>query len=273
MTNKVKRNLILVLVSVMSVLCLGLFGAPKMTAYAAELETKDSYYLYDDTQDNDAYKSAVVAGKTTGYDKYELTKPASISTKANMGFEIKGWLLTYTLTGAASSTTEFVTDDKVITDAGQTVNINITYTDTDYDNKYDSSTLNINPVFADMIVEPVFDYIYYSVELGNVIDFIDLTKYTVDTIDADVLYHSEGSYTDSILKTNDKYYYVGDITKTGPEYTTAHGRELSQYAFRYNEEIDLSLDIDDEGGKYIQTNDFSVETIDITTGVGPFLMP
>ncbi|MFQ6751999.1 MAG: YDG domain-containing protein [Clostridia bacterium] len=268
-SNKLRKNLIIALISVMTILCLGLFNMPEMTAYAVGEDVKESYYLYDETKPNKAYKSDVVAGTTVGYDKYELTKPASLKTKANLGFEIKGWLISYKLKGSESVTTEFITDDKTIVEGTKNVLLDITNTDTDLDGRYDESILDVASVFADMSVEPVFDYIYYSVELGNMMNFINLSNYTADTIGENLLYHKDATYQNSILKTvGNDYYYVGNVTKSGEDYLNAYGKELTEYSFRYNDEVKFDLDVDVDNSKYIQANKFLVETLDRSIPLG-----
>lgn len=164
MKSKLKKiSIIFTLLSMMSVLCLGLFTfKDKESVYAAAGDTVSSYYLdVDGEEGDDPYKSIVEAGTTSGYGRYRVDATnVVLTTSANTGFEFKYW---YVMIGA---TTQIITEDTEI----EGVDFSITTADTDSDQYNDSSTITLSSVVKDMYVEPVYDYIYYNIDLDGFYD-------------------------------------------------------------------------------------------------------
>ncbi len=221
------------------------------------------------------YKDEVIAGQTSGYGKFVLNaKDVSLSTTANTGFELVGWNFTYfsgeetnkflylfseeeNLTKTSNSFVYTLPSETV---EGQAVTIKAEYFDLDNDNFFDSGTFNISNVFSDMTVEPVFDYIYYNLDVSSAFGLTDVaaslsesSSYKTLQVNGSTLFYlqeDDGIYSYAFLQTGEQVLFCNQVKLVADELFTTRTQNgveqnisLSRGTFRFNENVNLTLNI------------------------------
>lgn len=304
MMTRIKFNILFIVLSVMSVICLGLFTMPKMEVYAGSSDTVDSYYMYNKS-DNivSPFKSTIVAGTTSGYDHYRINQRAVLTSTANDGFEFKGWFVKYLDTTNAEKTMfiEGQIGDVSAEISQYNVSLATHGSDTNGDNRIDSATITIDPVFASLEIEPVFDYIYYNVLINDLASMMRFDSFKTITLDEDsIVYYVENvqgkvsgvlvsnKFTHSILKDGDNYYYIGDMYEKEGEYFTKHTKyassisdeyiALARGAFRLGADVNIGTfridcanddeTVDFENDKFVKITGFGIESNGLVANLG-----
>ena len=268
-----KKGLISGLVIFVAVM-MSLFIFPaKQTVSAVEEEQEvASTYLVDTNEEGEIvpYSSRVTAGYTTGYgDEFETgATNVSLSTTAETGFKFVGWQIQFEdgTSEFITSTTSFTLTDPDTPEGEDAQTMQITFTvaneDSNADGYADKSTLTISRIGEDYKIEPVFDYIYYNLDLSDVFSII--TGYSQTEIGGLTVYYTqqvENTYQNSIVLLNGKYYYFDEILEIEGELYTQHEKmtweggeyqniPISTGAFRRLDSFTLSL-------QFNVTNDYS----------------
>ena len=275
---KIGKLRILILI-VCSVLTLGLFCLPKQQVFAVDA-SKDCYYLID--QNNQPYLSNVKAGTAQGYGEIILNESATITAQANSTFVIAGWYVVFDEQGSDAHFYGLNEEDIVYTYGEGDDQVDVVLSiESSSDSK--SSELYISNVFESLTVEPVFDYIYYDVNVTQLGVYIDLNQ-TINIDENVVAYYSDSSapivagettivdyYDVYIQKASNKFYYGTLRAKTEQgitEYYSLHKKSvagvvdeeilLNKGGFRLGEEVAISYNVG------ITDSNFDDKNIDVT---------
>jgi len=146
------------------------------------------------------------------------------------------------------------------------VAINVVFEDVNEDGCNDEGLLEITKVFENITIEPVFDFIYYQVEITDFVNKIKLPSVLVENFNGYKIYGltngEEGNYLktiNTIIKNaNDKYFYVGDAyvdltnQKAFAKHTTLQVTPSVQYvdmfaengAFRLGQTVNTEFKVD-----------------------------
>lgn len=200
--------------------------------------------------------------ETTAYDGEEVT----VYTNATDGTN------TYAELYKDASNTYYIVNSRNIA-------INITFEDVNEDGCNDEGLLEISEVFENVSVEPVFDFIYYKVEITNFVDKIKLPSVLVENFNGYKIYGNQDGNENNYIKTintiikdsNDRYFYVGnayvDLTnlKAYAKHSTLQDSPVVQYVdmfaqngvFRLGENVNANFDIN-------IVDDVNAETISLT---------
>ncbi len=250
-------------------------------ANAASVEnSKQAYFLIDDSP----YESNIAAGSASGYNEYLLgeTNIEPISAEANQGFYVVGWRVVFSQVGAstpvvrkigetvvADNQSVFETNSFSVTYQAESGSFDVEYTinyeDIDGDGKTEKATITTSQIVENVVIDPVFDYIYTNVEITDFVALLDLASYNNLSISSstELLYKSQTTlvdstkYSDSILLKDGKYYYFGDVyTEDGLSFYTLNTRspkvddgkttqkiDLGVGRFRLNEQVAFDLDV------------------------------
>lgn len=261
----------------------------EIEVHAASATSVDCYYLLGD---NDvAYKSNTIVGGLEGLGDFIVGEnQIELTATAKPNFQLVGWRIVY---DEQESKVEYFDDEgltagsKIITltakdetdngvDDAKEVQAMLTFTETN--GYFTSGTFKIENVFEDITVNPVFDHIYYQVDINNLLEISSHTN-TVD-IDGNTLYYETSvenagitEYKNSYIKLGADYYYYGSVFAEDGEFYTIHKTltanpvdEKVDYlkgAYRLGEIVDFSMDInivDDDllTSKNVDVNSFSV---------------
>lgn len=233
------RKKVLSVFSILSlVLCsLMLFagGTTISSVQAVDSDVQESHYLIDGSI---RYESDLVVGNTSGYGNFLLgAENITLTTNAVVGFELVGWQMTYTNepTNITYIDNTGLNDDNsktIVHNVGSTsVDITTAFVDTDADGYFDNGTFTISRVFEDLQIVPVYDFIYYQVEVNDIMSVValqsemvaDITIYYVDKqTDGNV-----NTYSQAVIQTGDSYYYYETLkvdTTDGATIYTEHAR-------------------------------------------------
>ncbi len=253
--------------------------------YATETQ-QDCYYLLNDN--SVPYESNTTVGKVSGMGQFVVGKEKiTLTATANSNYQLAGWQITYSeqnnrkefynalgLTDDSKTvklTPSGVTDDANKIDAVLTFSIVNGY--------YTSGTFELARVFEDLVITPVFDHIYYNVEIT---DLIEISSHsTFDTFGLNTIYYesktesSVTTYENAYVKIGEKYFYYGQLIQDGTSLYTLHNKltddepvvkekvDYSKGAFRYNDNVNFELDVnidssDIKNSKNIELNSVSV---------------
>ncbi len=262
---------------------------PQKVTYAANVEkTKTATFLINN---NLPYEADVDAGVSTGYDEYLLGEKnvEPIKATANQGFQIVGWRVVFTddVSKQYSTTRKLgeqtiengeqiysSTDFEITYQAAEfeqsfSVKYTLTYQDKNGDGYFDYSLLTFDQVVENVTIDPVFDFIYSNVDATQLLKLDNLgdsTKWqSVNIGEGQDLFFGESinengttKYSNSFLKTNEKYYYFGEVycddgTNTyytlnyyqpnGSEASLTQKIELSRGRFRFNEQVNFTTNV------------------------------
>lgn len=259
-------------------------------------EWVDSNWL---ANDGEPYLSDKKAGSTTGYGRFLLgEEDVTLTANAEEGFYLAGWRIVYidnpTIVtyidssdliienGVASKTLPFGTD-------GNETTIRFDFIDTDEDGYYDQGSFNIAQVFENLQVSSVFDFIYYNLEISNLLEISTIDSYSNEEIlgsDNSIYYTSksdDGTYThyqDAIISLSSdgesKMYYYGDVYSADGEYFTLHDTltdipseqrvDYSLGAYRMLDEVTGTISIDVDEQNIENSTNIDVQSLTVSTG-------
>ena len=285
---KKKNWIISIFMLVLSICAYGFVSVDKNLSdvYAAAAgATTDVNYLKN--EDGDIYEANTSVGSISGTGKYVLGNPNSaLTANSKSNYQLVGWKIIYDdQPGKApqfEDTTGLVDNKKTIElkDADNNViAATLTYS---YLNGYiTSGKFELERVFENLTVKPIFDHIYYQVSVPEFYNLTNLgaeSNYLTETIGAgDVLYYTdkddEGvtTYANAYIKFegSSEYYYYGELYKSGTEYYTMHKTlesspedqkvDYTRGAFRNADEVNINLNV------YVDESDvFASRNIDLT---------
>lgn len=254
----IKFSIIALVLSTICMMCFSLFSQ-QVKAYALDADTVEcSIMLKKEAttagESDETYVLDGYAGSASGYGTFITgEKDAQLVANSFAGFTIKGWLISYAEQSGdniAYISKNDLTDGKVnvTTKEGESVEIAISYQDMNTDGYDDRSVLIIDEVFEDIEIEPVFDYIYYNLDITSIVDLAKLSGFTADPNNANILYNATTK--EAIVKNNSKYFYFQNFTCSTGEYYSTHevsGQSLKidyqRGAFKLEDEVQLNFDI------------------------------
>lgn len=244
------------------------FLLPSSIVYSAtSVDIVNSNYLINGTP----YLSNVVAGTTSGYGSFPLGEEnITLTASANSGFKLVGWLVQYndedSLSGEQEQyidSTNLIDNQKIVViGSGENeIQYTLTFTDSDQNGDFDSGSFSISRVFENINVSPVFDYVYFNLDITENIDLFNLDNNITTTYGQ--LYYSSSEevenitlYSNSILKVEEKYYFYSDVYSNGEDFYTIHFTsssepteqliDLSVGAYRSGQKISASLSVKNE---------------------------
>lgn len=224
----------------------------------------------------DAAAEGVVAGQTVGYGKFVLNaQNALLTTQANAGFELVGWQFSYLVGGTTNKNTFVKFGDAAFDDdaasltkqnntliytikqeafAEQPVAITMDFLDADADGFFDEGSFNISNVFSNMKVEPVFNYIYYGVDVKAIFDFANIKfNYATTSANGGTLFYPQGEsapYSNAFLQTENQVLFYQNVWFEGSRFYTTRMQngvqqkiDLARGAFRAGEVVNLNFKI------------------------------
>ena len=154
-------------------------GGAKIEKVQAATETRTNRYLINESG-NGVEIATENLGETSGYGKFVLeAENVTLIASAYEGYKIVGWHITYTEEGRTNNTTQFIKFDE---ETPKLIDKNDTEREVDiqYEDNYTKSTFTLAKVFEDMIIEPVFDYIYYYLDISSFVSKIELPSNSID---------------------------------------------------------------------------------------------
>lgn len=258
-----------------------------MSVNAASVEnSKQAYFLID----NDTpYESNMAVGSASGYNEYLLgeTNIEPISAEANQGLYIVGWRVVFSEVDASSSVERkigemviannqsvFEKNSFSVTYQTETGNFDVDYTisyeDLDGDGKAEKSTIIASQIVENVVIDPVFDFIYSNIEITEFVPLLDLESYNRLTLTAttELLYKNSTTladstqYSNSIILDDGKYYYFGDVyTDDNSNFYTLNTRMPKVDDGKNTQKIDVNV------GRF-RLNETAAFDLDINVGTG-----
>lgn len=232
----------------------------------AQGENQDCFYLIGG--DGEPYMANKAVGSIDGTGKYVVGQPVVMFTAtAKDNFQIVGWQIIYDEQSGKTQYESFVNaqSPKVITLTAKddrTINAEISST---YVNGYiKTSSFNLDYVFEDLTIRPIFDHIYYQVEINELVSFSSLVK-SAEQIEGNDFYYSSTSdvtltngtpatlYKDAIIKIASKYYFYGNVYKVAGQFFTLQTRlndqsseeliKCNRGAFKIGTTVEIGYDV------------------------------
>ena len=237
------------------------FRNETVNVYAAS-ETYDCHYLIG--EDGTPYLSNSIVGSVDGAGKFVLGQDnKELNAYANANYQFVGWNFIY---DDQEGKTEFITADrldansqfKLVAKDGVTeilATVEFVYVD----GYIKSSKFTLADVFENVAVQPIFDHIYYQVDV-NEVTYISALTNSKEIGGGDVLYYkssteSEGktTYLNSYIEIGGSCYYYGNVLSDGTSFYTVHQTQedtpseekidYSRGAFRIGDSVSASFDV------------------------------
>ncbi len=254
--------------------CACLFVSPKnydKNVYAVNAAQENCYYLLK--EDGETYESNQVIGHADGDGDFVVGEENVLLTAtANVNYQLVGWQIVY---NNQSEKTEFfglndledqgndiytktinLTPKDIVSD-DQKISAELTFV---YQNGYFASgTFNLARVFEDLTIIPVFDHIYYQININSIVTVS--THNNQVSVGYNTLFYetseTNGSittYKNSYFLINGSYYYYGDVEYDGINYYTLHKTlenvsrdqkvDYLRGAFRSGDKVKIDFDVD-----------------------------
>lgn len=227
--------------------------------YAAN--SSDCYYLIG--QDGVPYQANVPVGTIDGAGEYLVGETnVPLKAKAKNDFQIVGWQISYLDQGSRTAFVDMssLVDNKkdiVLTDKDG-FEISATIEFTFVDNNATESTFTLSYIFENLIVRPVFDHIYYFVDVNEIANIAKISSNK--QIGSDMLLYEEETtidgvtkYSNAVIYRDESYFFYGDLYFKGGKYFTKHNTlndakteeeiDYQKGAFRAGDEISSSFNI------------------------------
>lgn len=256
------KYLFSILVLVLSVIaCSFVFAQNKTQSEVYAANNVDCYYLLG--QDGKPYKANVPIGSLDGTGEYAVgTENAPIKAAANENYQIVGWQVVYVeqshkseffdLSGLADNKKEISLTDKE--GVAITAIVEFSYSE----GFATESTFTLSYIFEDLVVRPVFDHIYYFIDVTNIAEIAIIPNYK--QIDENVLWYQEETvedattkYSDAVVMMDDKFFFYGDLYFKDNKYFTKHKTlndaqtveeiEYTLGGFRVGDEVSSSFNV------------------------------
>lgn len=264
---KTKGWKILILFMFVSLCACGFLSMPNEITTYAQGVNQDCFYLIGG--EGEPYMANTPIGSVDGTGKFVVGQPEKVlNAFAKDNFQFVGWQIIY---DEQSGKTQYesilgVGSPKNITltaEDGRTIDAQISST---YVNGYiKSSSFSLDNVFEDLTIRPIFDHIYYQVEINELIGFSNITK-SAKQIEGNDFYYSSTDdvtlsngtsaivYEDAIIKIESKYYFYGELyeiagnffsrqTRTNDE-NTEEFIKFNRGAFRIGATVEIGYDVD-----------------------------
>ncbi len=261
---KNKKRIISIFALMISLLaCCFVFANNNSIKVSAAENYQDCYYLLG--EDSKAYLANTKVGKIEGLGQFVVGEEnVTLTATANDNFKLVGWQITYS---DQENKTIFI-DDNDLTDNKKDVELlakdgvtkivaNIEYIT--INNIYQKGTFKLARVFENLVVRPIFDNVYYSVDISNLCKISNLTN--TKTIGENTLFYKTAetnadviSYSNAYVKIGEKYFFYGDLHEENGEFYTLHRIltdeekfEKVDYlngAYRVGDNVEIALNVD-----------------------------
>ncbi len=262
---KTKGWKILIFLMFASICACGLLSIPNRLTVYAQGANQDCFYLLGG--EGNPYIANSTVGTVDGTGKFVVGQPdKGLTASAKDNFQIVGWQITYDEQAGKTQYESIVGVEgyKTVTltaKDSRTINAQIEAT---YVNGYiKTSSFNLDHVFEDVTISPVFDHIYYQVEINELIGFTRVTKATTQIEGNDFYYSSKSSvtvtngtdatlYEDAIIRIDGKYYFYGNLYEIAGNFFSRQTRmnnEGTEEFINYNRgafKIDATVEIEYE---------------------------
>lgn len=300
-TKKFISVLTLIVFSLGMILSLGFLCGKNLSAQAAgdiaqiaESDEKVSGWLLKQNEDNiEAVKTDVAAGGASGYGKFELNKKnVELTARTNAGFKLVGWNVTYSTTELGEggneqnkevniflhntenlpTTTHTIESEQF---GGEPVTLTLDYLDSNLDGYFDVGSFRISNIFSNMTVDPVFDYIYFNVEITDIFNLMNLNKLNSFSDPQKTIYYANSefdggvyTYHEAYYKVDNKVYYFDTIygednmLYTKRELDSGEQKiDITRGAFRLGEVVNCNLQVD--ARSYNDPNSVNVDVLNV----------
>lgn len=280
MKNKsLKISIFLLLLSFFACSCFYISNNT-INTYATSNTTQDCFTLVGPSEE--LYTSNVSVGTIDGLGKFVVGyEGATLTVEAKDNYQLVGWQITYT---EQDNTIQYIDNTNLVDAATVGVKekeIELTSIDGEkisakVDFSYGlgyakSGHFTLSYIFENIVVTPVFDHIYYNIDVTELFEISSLENSI--TIGTNTLYFEQSSthstditnYTKAVLKINEKYYYYGTLYEKAGKYYTIHKTQNSAQlpeeidylhgAFRVNEVVEVEMPVNiDTTDIYASTN-------------------
>ena len=255
------------------------------SVYGATPSAQASYYLKG--EGNNPYQANVAVGQVSGTGEFVVgEEDVTLTATANANFQLIGWQVTYK---DQSDKVEFydisnLVDNKKdikLTPAGVTTEedkivANLIYVESN--GYYVGGTFDLSTVFEDLTIIPVFDHIYYQIDITESVALSSHDNY-ID-VGSDRLFYETAveesgimTYTNSYFKIGNKYYYYGNVKSDGINYYTVHKQmtesqteEKVDYllgAYRYLDNVSFTFNTDIDASSAVHSKNFELKGVSI----------
>lgn len=198
------------------------------------------------------------AGTATGYNKFLLNEEnVTLTATVADGYKVVGWQV---VLKEQEDKTQFLSaGGKIQTKNGEDVDVSLTYSDEIRTDCYKTSTFTLDRVFEDMVVTPVFDFMYYHLDITDFKEEIELPSNSFSPNASVTVYYTSvtedspedgiDKYDGVIAKIGSSLYYCGTVYAKGTSFYTLHNNQkidifANNGAFRIGDEITAEFEID-----------------------------
>ena len=267
-----KKILLTVIIGILSILCsLGLVKQNTSNTVFAATNVECYTMLLEEGEDSvETYVSTQLAGTASGDGKYTInTKNLTLTARAESDYQIVGWKVVYDEQDSKTifiDTKDLNSNSKEVelkTKDDLTIKAVVTFTkENTQHNIFNRASFELEAVFEDLTVTPVFDHSYYQIKIeqGSFLKQINDISLTENMTDGKTLHYQEKSenegkttYTNTIIKDGKSSYYYGTLYSENGKYYTEHNTleatpkkskvDYSRGAFRMGENVKSSFDI------------------------------
>jgi len=234
------------------------------------------------------YQSTVVGGKANGQGKFVVgTENVSLSAEADSNFQLVGWLVEYS---EQPSRENLFIDTNGLDDYGaKTVTLfDSENEEIEADVKFEtngkfmtSGTFSLAYVFENIIVRPVFDHVYYMVDISDLALITRLANPI--SIGSDELYFTDSEvsgsvtiYKNAYIKIGTSYNYYGNLFLEDGEYYTEHQTltdtpstqkvEYSRGAFRVNDNVQIEYNVKIDAADIYSSKNIDLQGVTVIGG-------
>ena len=276
---KNKKKIISIFALMISLLaCCFVFANNNSIRVSAAENYQDCYYMLG--EDSKTYLSNTQVGTIEGLGQFVIGEEnVTLAATANDNFKLVGWQIIFS---DQADKTIFI-DDNDLADHKKNVELLAKDGETkivasiefiNINNVYQKGTFKLARVFENLVVRPVFDNVYYSVDISNLCKISNLTNsktigentlfYENAETDADVI-----SYSNAYVKIGENYFFYGDLFEDAGKFYTLHKTltneekfEKVDYlngAFRVGDNVEISLNVDVKADNVIESKNIDLQ--------------
>jgi len=257
--------------------CFFPFLEKEQTFVSAAETSQNCYYLLK--SENTPYLANQAVGTIEGSGEFVVgTKDLVLTATANKNYQLVGWQVTY---NEQSDSTEFYGIDN-LTENSKTIKlspegaqndderVSATLTYFEKNGYFTSGTFALSQVFEDLTIVPVFDHIYYKVNINELVAVSPHENKVEIDGGVNLFYKTkienlgETTYEDSYIQLGGNYYYYGDVKTNGTDYYTVHNTleetpteqkvDVSLGAFRFGDKPTIDFDVNIKSNIHESTN-------------------
>ena len=259
-------------------------GNNNKPVYAAT--TTDCYYM---TDGEGIYQANKAVGQVQGGGEFVVgAENVEIIATSNKNYQIVGWQITYK---DQSNKTEFIdstglngdyekivklTPNGVQPENGVDATLSFTYNN----GIFTASSFKLSYVFEDLKIVPVFDNVYYDINISSLVEISSFEK--SKQIGSDILYYDQEitessvtTYKNAYFKIDGNYFYFGNVYSDGTNYYTlkttqeatprTYKVDYKKGSFVYGDQITIQYDVDIDEGDITASKNIDLIGVGITT--------